>query len=352
MADGYSDNEIRGLRRRGSWATLRRGGYLAPASAPLDGYERHLMLIDATLAGLHRPAVVSHVSAAVLHGMALWAVHLGTMHVTRVPPASRGRSTSMLCHAAVLDEQDVVQVRGRPVTSAARTVVDVARMVPFEQAVVTADSALWRGLTTSAELADTVRRMSGITGLRAARRAVAFADARSESVGESRSRVLLRQAGVPAPDLQVEVLGESGDLLGRSDFGWVGGRVLGEFDGRMNTAGSFGPAKRLVTRCTGRSVARTRSGQPVRWSSAGRGTTSPGRPRWSPGSAAPSQSASAAFERGWPRGRRPPVALHVASAALSRLERATNTDTPPSVPNNVAEQCHLPWRTTTFGLHH
>ena len=233
LADGYSDNEIRGLRRRGSWATLRRGGYLAPASAPLDGYERHLMLIDATLAGLHRPAVVSHVSAAVLHGMALWAVHLGTMHVTREPPASRGRSTSMLCHAAVLDERDVVQVRGRPVTSAARTVVDVARMVPFEQAVVTADSALWRGLTTSAELADTVRRMSGITGMRAARRAVAFADGRSESVGESRSRVLLRKAGVPAPDLQVEALGESGELLGRSDFGWVGGRVLGEFDGRM-----------------------------------------------------------------------------------------------------------------------
>ena len=208
LADGYSDNEIRGLRRRGSWATLRRGGYLAPASAPLDGYERHLMLIDATLAGLHRPAVVSHVSAAVLHGMALWAVHLGTMHVTREPPASRGRSTSMLCHAAVLDEQDVDpgawsardQRGAHRGGRGARGAVRAGRGNGRQRAVARPDD-VGRARRHRAPHVGDHWHARGAPRSRVRRR-------RSESVGESRSRVLLRKAGVPAPDLQVEVLGE------------------------------------------------------------------------------------------------------------------------------------------------
>jgi hypothetical protein len=62
---------------------------------------------------------------------------------------------------------------------------------------------------------------------------LAFADGRSESVGESRSRVLIKRLGLPAPDLQVEVRRSSGSLIGRSDFGWRQERTLAEFDGRV-----------------------------------------------------------------------------------------------------------------------
>jgi hypothetical protein len=64
-------------------------------------------------------------------------------------------------------------------------------------------------------------------------RAVRFADGRSESVGESRSRVLLHGLGLMPSTLQLEVCDSSGRLLGRTDFAWEDAGVVGEFDGRI-----------------------------------------------------------------------------------------------------------------------
>ncbi len=64
-----------------------------------------------------------------------------------------------------------------------------------------------------------------------AQRALLFADPRSESAGESLSRVRLHQAHVPAPDLQHEVQGSDGALIARLDFWWEEQRLAGEFDG-------------------------------------------------------------------------------------------------------------------------
>ena len=70
-------------------------------------------------------------------------------------------------------------------------------------------------------------------GVPLARRATAFADARAESVGESRSRVALARAGLPVPEVQWEVRDEAGRLIGRTDFGWPDHGVIGEFDGQI-----------------------------------------------------------------------------------------------------------------------
>ena len=124
-----------------------------------------------------------------------------------------------------------MRIGGVEVTSAARTIVDLARAVPFEQAVVAADSALVRGAVTPAELDEALERAGHRHGVAAAGRVVRFADGRAESPGESRSRVVIHHAGLPAPDLQVEVRTADGRVLGRADFGWDG--VIGEFDGRV-----------------------------------------------------------------------------------------------------------------------
>ena len=88
-------------------------------------------------------------------------------------------------HLAALEPEDVVLVGRRRVTSATRTVVDVARIVPFEQGVIVADAALRLGLTTHEQLAEQLKRSRRMPGARAAGRVIAFADGRSESVGES-----------------------------------------------------------------------------------------------------------------------------------------------------------------------
>ncbi|MGY2081443.1 type IV toxin-antitoxin system AbiEi family antitoxin domain-containing protein [Modestobacter sp. SYSU DS0657] len=232
LASGLVDDEIRRLRRRGEWTTLQRGAYLAQPG-DLDRRQRHLLRVRATVAGLRSPAVVSHASAAVVHGLPLWAIPLDRVHVTRQPPARAVRESRLHSHAARFTVDDAVVVDGLAVTSVPRTVVDLARSLPFEPALAVADAALHRGLTTPAELADVVTAASGTRGSRGARRVVAAADRRSESIGESRSRAVMIEAGLPVPDLQVEVRRSDGGFVGRSDFGWRQQRLLGEFDGRL-----------------------------------------------------------------------------------------------------------------------
>lgn len=74
LAGGYDDKEIARNRRSGLWSPVRRGAYVGSASAEgLTRRARHRLLIQATSTKLRRPAVVSHVSAAVLHGLPLWS---------------------------------------------------------------------------------------------------------------------------------------------------------------------------------------------------------------------------------------------------------------------------------------
>ncbi len=58
-----------------------------------------------------------------------------------------------------------------------------------------------------------------------------MADARAESVGESRLRWVLAASGSPCPDLQVPV--RTADGWRWVDLGWREERVAVEFDGRV-----------------------------------------------------------------------------------------------------------------------
>ncbi|WP_212612415.1 hypothetical protein [Pseudonocardia hierapolitana] len=95
-----------------------------------------------------------------------------------------------------------------------RTIVDVARTVGIEQAVVVADAALEAGLVDEAALAAAFARWSRRPGLPAARRAIGFAARGGGSVGVSRGRVAIARAGLPAPLLQWEVRRADGTFVG------------------------------------------------------------------------------------------------------------------------------------------
>ena len=64
---------------------------------------------------------------------------------------------------------------------------------------------------------------------------MAFCDARSESVLESVSRVAFRDQGLPPPELQVWVGGET-EMIGRADFLWSAHRTIAEADGAIKYA--------------------------------------------------------------------------------------------------------------------
>ncbi|PWF89628.1 hypothetical protein DEJ37_00810 [Kocuria rosea] len=98
-----------------------------------------------------------------------------------------------------------------------RTVLDCASTLPLREAVVTADHALRRG-TERAELLALLERRAGAPGCRRARRVLDLADGRSESPGETLTRLVLLRARLPRPELQVRIRTPRG--LYRGDFGW------------------------------------------------------------------------------------------------------------------------------------
>jgi hypothetical protein len=232
VATGWSDDELGRLVRAGQLNRLRRGAYV-DSVLPVDGAARHRLLVRATIAGLRRPAVVSHQSAAVLHGLPLWDVPLDRVHVTRRPRAWNDASAVLCCHVARLRDDEVVEVDGLQVTDPIRTALDLARSLPHEAAVVALDAALRLDVLSHEVLRGRLFDIAGTPGSRSAARAVADADGRSESVGESRSRVILHRWKLPPSSLQFEIRSTDGALVGRSDFAWEAERLVGEFDGRI-----------------------------------------------------------------------------------------------------------------------
>jgi hypothetical protein len=232
LGRGYSDDEIRRLYTRGEWQRIGRGAYVSASKyAELEDRERHRLLIDSTVYALSDDAVLSHQSAAVVYGLPLWRTALDRVHVTRSRRGGGRIKRRATVHCAPVGGQ-VAVVDGHSLTLPARTVVDLARTLPFEQAVIVGDAAVRRfGISSEnleAELAHAARRH----GVDAARRVVRFVSGHSESVGESRSRVMLSSTGLPVLSQQGEVFEPGGRRIGRVDFHFDG-VVLGEFDGRV-----------------------------------------------------------------------------------------------------------------------
>ncbi|MGY1772943.1 hypothetical protein [Blastococcus sp. SYSU D00813] len=237
LAQGLSDDELARTVRRRELLRLQRGAYVEP-DTPADDRLR----VIATAGGLRVPGVIGHASAALLHGLPLWRVPVGRLHVIRRPGSAGSGSARVHLHLALLPDEQVTAVDDVAVTGVPRTVVDLTRTASFESAVVTADAALARELTTGDALRTCLDRMRPVPGTRRAARVLGFADARSGSVGESRSRVLIHQLGLPAPDLQVEVRRADGSRIGSCDSGWEDERTVGELDGRI-TYGRLRPGQ-------------------------------------------------------------------------------------------------------------
>ncbi len=228
-AGGFSPDDLARMTLAGELVHVRRGAYAEPAG-DLDPRLAHLRLIEATLPQCGRGAVVSHASAAAIHDLPVWTEHLDRVHLTRDRRGGGRTRRWVRIHGIPLDRSEVVDDGGRQVTSLERTVVDLSCTVPLVQAVAAGDVALAR--ITRGDIERVLQGQSGRTGIGRARRAVALLDPRSESAGESFSRVVFQLAGLPRPEPQYTVCTQDGRFVGRCDFGWPDFGVLGEFDGR------------------------------------------------------------------------------------------------------------------------
>jgi len=238
LTNGYTAEQIEARLADGRWHRVRHGQYaeavdrshLAPWELRLAEHEE---AVRAALNSL-RPGsvVVSHQSALVVQGVPVFGIETRAVHVTRLTRRRPRSSAGVEHHVGRLTDVDLTQVRGMPVCTAARAAFETACTASFESAVVAFDAVLRAGQLSEAE----VLRLHGVTefwpGGPNARSAVRFADRLSESVGESRLRVLMHVNGLPPPELQVR-FDDSGGVFARVDFYFPEYRTIVEFDGRI-----------------------------------------------------------------------------------------------------------------------
>ena len=243
LAKGFTEDEIRSSLRSGRWVNLHRGTYCAADTVAAMRYEQLHRLRARAVADRSPHLVVSHISAAAVLQLPVWGVPLDRVHLTRIG-ASGGRvGPGRIVHAVPLDASEVTECAGTPITALARTLIDVACSAPMPTTVIATDSALRHGLVSPTQLADALSRTRHRRGAAAARRALTFADGRSESAGESRTRSILASQGLQDPVLQINIYDSAGGFVGRVDLGYPELGVLIEFDGLIKYRGPLRPGE-------------------------------------------------------------------------------------------------------------
>ena len=233
LADGITDGEIKTKRGSGAWTRVHRGAYCATDSLVGLTQEERYRLRAIAVARRSPLLVLSHQSAAALHGLPLWKAPLERVHLIRPADGGGRAGPGRVVHIGRLAPNEIGRIAGTRITSPTRTLVDIACSSSFVTTVVAADAALRRRLVTPEELAAALATTQHRRGASAARRALRFADGRCESVGESLLRVAIHQAHLPDPQLQIRIINVNGSVIGRSDLGYPELGVLIEFDGAI-----------------------------------------------------------------------------------------------------------------------
>jgi hypothetical protein len=231
---GYDDRFIRQALQARMITRVRHGAYcFSDTWQTAEAVSRHLIHARAVMRSLGGRVVLSHTTALLAQGVSLWGADLTRVHVTRVDGASGHVNKDVIHHEGLLDDSEIVSIDGMLMTTGARAVLEAGTVQGTESAIVSTDSALRAGVTTSEKLAAQLAAMERWPFTQHLQLVLRLADARAESPGESRSRYLFWLCGLPAPDLQVEVRDDRGWLVGVTDFGWRKHGVLGEFDGKV-----------------------------------------------------------------------------------------------------------------------
>jgi len=227
---GLSQRQIDGRVQAGRWRRPVRDVYVL-SGAPASWQQEAMITCLAGPPG----TVVSHLTAAALHGLARYS---GRPHVTIPVKASGRRLQAATVHRATLGPGERA-VRARiPCTTPVRTVIDCAELQSGEALCDLVDSALCRKLMQPSRL---IRAAEfAFRSARGARRAargrllealeVWRSGAPPGSPPEAKLQRRLKEWGFPAAQRQVKVYGRDGRFLARADLGIVEWKVLLEYD--------------------------------------------------------------------------------------------------------------------------
>lgn len=231
---GISERVLADALKRGVVCRLRRGAYVRAAQwRLLKPWDQEKLRLLAHLLTVRGEPVYSYFSAARLHGLFVWNCS-AAVHVTgRSAVSGTSNAKGVTAHHEPLAESEATRLTLRDgsyamATTLERTVVDCARVGGFSEAVVIGDHALRNNARLDVMWA-AIEAMPGRRGVRKARRVLRVLDGRSESPGESRTRLIIAEMPIEQPELQKELI--AGDRIYRPDFVWEKQKLIVEFDG-------------------------------------------------------------------------------------------------------------------------
>ena len=222
LACGLTLSGVKARARIGRLHRKHRGVYaVGHPNLPLAG--RFLAAVKAC----GPRAVLSHFSAAVLWALVAWDDRHPEVTVT-------GRGSHV--HAGIrvhrtlaFDDEDLSRHDGVPVTSPARTLVDLASVLDYKRLRRAVRQAQSLRLVTAAELLDALDRAGRRPGRRKLLRIIATSTAPTRSELEDWVLDLILAGGLEHPDVNVPLMLDGRRVV--PDFRWPRERLVIEADG-------------------------------------------------------------------------------------------------------------------------
>lgn len=238
---GRSDRELRDWLRSGNVCRAGRGAFfllptgmtgIALAEETLRRRARALLLV------LPDQLVASHSTALLIHHLPLLQAPRAAdpVHLMMTTERTWHARANLRLHRPVVGTR-VRSEAGWRYVSPADAVAQHACDQGLEAGVVAGDAALHRTLMTRAELERACAIRRGRAGAGVLPSLVALVDARSESPGESWTRLICLAAGIDTVP-QVEIRDGRGLLVARVDLKVRGQLAVLEFDGMVKYRGA------------------------------------------------------------------------------------------------------------------
>jgi hypothetical protein len=177
-----------------------------------------------------RRATVSGVSAAAIHG-AKW---IDPRLPAELNQTSQHKTRGIVLHNDTLANDETEVVRGIPVTTPVRTAFDLGRRRGLTLAVIRVDALLQATDLKLAAVDALVERHRGTRGIVQLRNVLVLADPGAESPQETRTRLVLTNAGLRPSRTQIDVFNRFGEHVRRIDMGWPEWKVGVEYDGEQH----------------------------------------------------------------------------------------------------------------------
>lgn len=182
-------------------------------------------------------SVVAGLGAALFHGERWYAPESVEREIdiysVGTPHAASGVRIRRLARALPADQ--VVSLRGVRLTSVARTAIDVARWEDDDDRAIAKIDALCNRSRTDIDVVATLAgNLRGVHGVSRVRSLLRWCDRRTDSPPETRLRLLLLRAGLPAPTPQLVIYNEYGVRITKADLGYEELKVAIFYDSELH----------------------------------------------------------------------------------------------------------------------